>query len=401
MRCFVTALALTLIILTAASSPATATDMERPMTAQTRQRLTKAHVCLKKGKPECARRILNRYMETSSRPHPYGVVLYGSLLLELKELDNAARVFERGYKDYPQCREIVHNLAVVRYEQERFLEAGELFLKSSDLAPKPAPGVRYQGAVCFYQAERYKQSYEAVSPLLRLERPKKDWGRLAVHCLIQLKDWPRAEATLIRFLRISPTEQDYWKLLANVRIERKHYKRAAAALEIAYRIQSPTQEERRSLAQLYQYVNAPLLAAHALRDDFKGTPPPTVCDQLSLAYLMAGRTDQALKMLTLGIQQESTAKRWLTKGKILYVKRRYSEADTALKQAVHLKEKTGLAHYLLGMSLWEQQKWKEARQWFVRTGQFKRYAKRADRAIQSIDGMVESERQSRLAKLDG
>ncbi|WP_147818909.1 tetratricopeptide repeat protein [Salidesulfovibrio onnuriiensis] len=401
MRCFPTALALWLLLILSAPVTVSANDMARPMTEQTRLRLSKAHKCIKMDKPECARQILSRYMETASRPHPYGVVLYGSLLLEQHELAEAASVFERGYENYPKCREIVHNLAVVRYEQERYSEAGEMFLKSCALAERPTPEIRYQGAVCFYQAELYKQAHEAVSPLLNLKQVKKNWVRLAAHCLIQLKDWPRAEKTLVRFLKVSPAEHEYWKLLANVRIERKQYTRAAAALEIAYRIKPPSEEERRSLSQLYLYVDAPLLAAHALKDDFKGTPPPKVCDQLARAYLTAGRIEPALGMIDLAIQQENTAERWLTKGKILYGKRRYAEAEGALKQAVKLKEKSGLAHFLMGMSLWEQQNWQESRDWFKRTGQFKRYAKRADRAIKSIDSMIESERQSRLATIDG
>jgi len=375
-------------------------NMARPMTEQTQRQLTKAHACIKKGNPDCARKILSRYMKNATRPHPYGVVLYGSLLLEQKELSLAAQTFEKGYKNYPQCREIVHNLAVTRYEQEQFEEAGNLFLESCNLSKKPTPAVRYQASACFYQAASYKQTYDAVRPLLELEKVKTNWVKLAAHSLIQLKNWSQAEKVLVRFLRLSPTEYTYWQLLANVRVERKHYKRAAAALEIAYRIKSPSEAQRRNLSQLYLYIEAPLLSAHALEDSFSGTPSAAVCDQLARAYLSAGRTKQALGMLKLAIKQDNTAARWLTKGKILYGKRRYPEAITALKQSVDLNEKTGLAHFLLGMSQWETQQWKAAKNSFEHATEYGRYAKKANKAIKSIDSMVDSERQSRLAKMN-
>lgn len=400
MRCILTAFGFLLLLTIALPASVLANDLERPMTEQTRQRLMKAHACMQKGKIDCARNILSRYVDNSRRPHPYSVILYGNLLLQQNELPEAARVFEQGYDNYPQCRQIVHNLAVIRYDQERFQEAGELFLKSSELSAKKIPDTRYQAAVCFYQADAYRRAYETVRPLLALQQVKKDWGQLAVHCLIHRKDWPRAEATLIRFLRKVPAEHEYWKLLANVRIERKHYKRAASALEIAYRIKTPSEQERRNLSQLYLYVNAPLMAAHALEDSFKSTPPPKVCDQLTQAYLTAGRTESALEMLDLAIQQKNTAKRWLTKGQILYGKRRYEDAEKALKKAAELKEESGLAHFLLGMSLWEQQKWQKSKEWFNRARQFDRYAKRADRAISSIESMMKSEKQSRMTKLE-
>ncbi|WP_319542087.1 tetratricopeptide repeat protein [uncultured Pseudodesulfovibrio sp.] len=375
-------------------------NMSRPMTEQTQRQLSKAHACIKKGKPDCARKILSQYMKHATHPHPYGVVLYGSLLLEQNELSQATQIFEKGYKDYPQCREIVHNLAVVRYEQERFKEAGNLFLESCNLSEKPIPTIRYQASACYYQATAYELAYDAVRPLLELEKVEPNWVKLAAHSLIQRKQWTQAEKVLVRFLRLSPTEHTYWKLLANVRIEHKKYKRAAAALEIAYRIQPPTEEERRNLSQLYLYIEAPLLSAHALEDSFTSTPSAIVCDQLARAYLSAGRTEQALSMLNLAIHQDSTSARWLTKGIILYGKRHYPEAVTALQQSADLNEKTGLAHFLIGMSLWEIQQWKAAKNSFEIATRYERYAKKAKKAIKSIDSMVDNERQSRLAQLN-
>ncbi|WP_229595521.1 tetratricopeptide repeat protein [Pseudodesulfovibrio sediminis] len=366
------------------------------MTEQTRSKLQKAYSCIKNNQPECARTILSRYMENSTRPHPFGILLYGSLLMEQNQLQEAAQILERGYADFPQCRQIVHNLAVVRYEQKEFTKAGELFLKSCLLTKKPAHNTRYQAATCFFQAKKYAQAYDVTKPLLGLKTVKPDWVRLAAHSLILLKRWPEAERTLIHFLRRSPTEHAYWKLLANIRMQRKHYKKAAAALEIAYRIAQPTALERRTLSQLYLYINAPLLAAHALEGSFTHTPSPKVCDQLAQAYLTAGRTKQALDMLDKAMALEKTPERSLIKGRILYAKRRYPEAIAALRQAVQLNDKTGLANYLLGMIFWEQKQWDEARHWFQSAEKFKHHARHATRAINAINAMEESSRQSNL-----
>lgn len=390
MRSFVLALALLLLPSLALGD----CGLSHPMSEQTRNRLQKAYSYMQGNHPESAERILSGYMAGTSHPHPYGILLYGSLLLNTNQLEKAADILGKGCREHPDCRPIVHNLAVVRYEQEKFLQAGELFLKSCELAKKPARCVRYQAAVCFYQSERYARAYAVAAPLLEHARVRPDWVRLSAHCLIQLKRWPEAERTLLRFLKRSPDNHGYWKLLANVRMARKHYKQAASALEIAYRLKAPNQTERRTLSQLYLYVNAPLLATHALEDDFADSPSPEVCDHLARAYAAAGRVDQAIAVLDQAIARENSAERWLTKGKLLYGRRHYGKAAKALRQAVKLKEETGLAHFLLGMTYWERKDWNQARQWFARAEGFKRHAKRAARAIRAIDAMEATRRQS-------
>ncbi|XPV74714.1 MAG: tetratricopeptide repeat protein [Desulfovibrio sp.] len=371
-------------------------DLSRPMTENTRKELTKAHKCIQNQRPECARNILSRYVEKSKTPHPYGILLYTNLLTENAEWDTASAVLEKGYTNYPECRQIVHNLAIVKYEHKEYEQSGELFLKTNALSKKPQPSIQYQAAVAFYLAEKFQRTYEVLTPLLEQQKVQKNWVRMAAHSLIKLKKWKKAERVLATFVKRSPEEHIYWKLLANVRMELKRYKKAATALEIAYRIKPPSKKERQTLSQLYLYIDAPLMATHALKDDFTSTPSPEVCDLMVRAYLTAGRADKSIDLLNKAIAQNPTAKRWLTKGRILYSKRRYQEATEALVESVKLGENKGKAAFLLGMAYWEQKQWQNAREWFQKAKQFKPQSKRAARALRSIEAMEESKRQSAI-----
>ncbi|NJB66681.1 tetratricopeptide (TPR) repeat protein [Desulfobaculum xiamenense] len=366
-------------------------DWSRPLAPAAGRILHEAQQLMQRGETERAGRILAGYVEGRERPHPLGSLIYGNWLMEARRVDDAAAVYEAALADEPGSADILMNLGVARYRQKRFAEAGELFLRAADQSDRPRLGLRHQAAACLFQGGDAARAVDVLAPLVDLPGAKAPWVRLMVHCLVQLERWDRAEGVLLRFLRMHPDDACYWKLLANVRSERQRYRQAAAALEIAYRLKPPTQKERETLSQLYMYVGAPLMAARALEGAFSDAPSPELCDRMARAYLCAGRRNEALRMLDVGLRQKPCGRRWLEKGRILYAARRYDAAADALTRAAVHGERSGQAHYLLGLVEWERRNWDAARENFRIAANTGRFREQATRALASLETLAQTQ----------
>lgn len=362
-------------------------DWSSPLSPAAGRILHQAQVLMEKGDDAEAGRLLAEYVDGQKNPHPLGSLLYGNWLMEHDRLDAAADVYADAFRREPKSTELALNLGVARFRQKRFEDAGGLFLKASELSEKPRPGWQFHAAACYFEAENPQKTCDILRPLLERSCVKPGWVRLMAHSYIALEKWAEAEGVLIRFLRQQPEAEKYWQLLANVRVQRKHYPEAAAALEIAFRLKTPTQSERESLSNIYMFIGAPLMASRVLEADPSRQISPEVCDNMTRAYLLAGRRDDALRMLGKAIEREETGARWLEKGRILFSARRYDAAADALGEAIRLKEKTGLAYYLLGLTEWQRQNWDAARESFNLARQCKRYRRPATQALASLESL--------------
>ncbi|UIJ38363.1 tetratricopeptide repeat protein [Desulfobaculum bizertense] len=354
--------------------------------------LQQAQQYMKSGKDQKAGALLRKYVEESSSPHPLGSLMYGNWLMSHDRLKKAAKVYAAALEKEPKSPELCMNLGVVRFRQERFAEAGELFLRSGPLMKKPDQSLVYQAAVCFFYDKQYHRVEHILHPLLADRSAKPEWVQLMAHSLVSQKKWGKAEGVLIRFLRVRPDEVPYWKLLAQVRIAEKKYRGAAAALEIAYRIHAPSRQERETLSQIYSYIGAHLLAMRSLEQSYTKIPPAKVCDKMARAYAFAGRDKKALAMMQQAVQQKPTAKRWMTKAQFEYKTRRYAAAENSLKQAVRLKEKTGLAQYMLGLVYWQRNDWSSAREYLLLAEKSRRYKRMAGQALGALESLGQAKR---------
>lgn len=387
---------LALILTVVAACPALA-EWSRPLSPAAGRVLHQARQLEERGEDARAGEVLAEYVASSKNPHPYGCLLYGNWLMRHDKMAEAARVYEDALQRESDSPDIALNLGVVRYHQERFVDAGDLFLRAADASEKPRHGWKYHAAACYYSGEEFGRAATVLEGLLAQPKVKAGWVKLYAHCLVSQKRWAEAEATLLRFLRVRPEQAEYWRLLASVRSERSHYKDAAAALEIAYRLKAPSHSERETLSQLYAYVGAPLLATKALEKSFAEAPSAKVCERMARTYMMAGRRAEAAKALERAIAQEPTAQRWLWLGRILYKERDMDAAQSALGRAVALGEETGQASYLLGLLEWDRRNWNAARRHFCAAGKCRKFKRHAQNAIASLDALVEAEREAEAA----
>ena len=309
-----------------------------------------------------------------------------------EKLGPAGKAYARALEMKPDHLPSCLNLAVVCYEQKNPLEAARLWERAFPLSPKKDPTLLYQAGAGYYEAKRFEDSARVLKKLLHLEgQPQKGWLELYIHVLMELDQNAEAIQELTRFLNRYPQEEGYWRLLAQLHLNAKKYRPAAASLEVAYRLKPPQDQAWKQLASIYFHLGSPLAGVKALQRAYGSAPEPRQCDELARWLEQAGRTDRALVWLDRALQAEPTARRFLTKARLLYDHGRYRESLPASARAVELAPELYQAHLLMGYAALELGRLDEAEKAFSQAVKSEKYKPQALAALNSIRRMKEQD----------
>jgi len=365
-------------------APVRAEELSRPA----RQALFEAQKAMKAGNYDGAVRVLGAYLKTDPKNSPALVyLLLGNAHYQAGDKHEARAAFQQGHRLAPGDASLCLNYAIAAYETGHYKEAGLMFEKTYALQKRPE--LLYQSGAAYVQAKQYARAKKVLGLLLRSAgKIQTAWLELSIHAFTEARDWTGAERILRRLLGQKPDAKDYWRLLAQVRLKKKDYRGAAAALEIACRVETPRPDELHELANLYFYLNAPLLGAGVLERAYGRKPPSGVCDTLFTAYAQAHRYDRAVAYLDLALNQAPTAGRWLKKGRLLYEAGRYPEAIQALQNCLRLDAGQGEAHLLAALAAWETRDWSGARQAFAAAVRFPAYRAQAQAGLKAMEELL-------------
>jgi tetratricopeptide (TPR) repeat protein len=248
-----------------------------------------------------------------------------------------------------------------------------LLEKAYGLQQPSRPEWLYQAGAAYYQGKMFGESVRVLHRLLKsAAAPRKEWIRLAIHALLESNRAPEAEKLLLDYLATSPREADYWRLLAKLNIEREQYARAGAALDICYRLNPPSIKDREQLASLFNYRNAPLLAASTLKTAYGRSPNREQALRVAALLASAGRTSQAVDYLDTHLGAGQGA---LEKGKYLYRARRFAQAESEFRKQLSLEDQPE-ARFYLALCAWERSDWKTARHELERIADLKAFRAR-------------------------
>lgn len=372
MRTALVLLTLAFLALVLLAAPAMADSKLSP---EARHALRDAQLHLDKKEYGQAARHIEQYIATATEkiPEQAYLMLGGAHHLN-GDMKQAAKWFIKGNKAYPANENLVLNAAVACYELERYKEAGKYFEKTYATRKPVNPAHLFQAGSAYYAGESYKDSARVMIKLLNTHKEQnKDWTKLAIHALIGAKQYAKAEKMVLRYLAITPSEAPYWELLAKLHLDRNNYREAAGALEICYRLRKPTQKELERLAAIYNYEEAPLMAAATLKRAY-ASPSPDQTGKIALLKASAGRTDSAVKTIAAG---KTTTPLIEKKGLILYQARRFDEAEAAFRQVLKRDAKAGESRYHLALCQWEKRQWEEASNEFAKLSKIKKYRRLA------------------------
>lgn len=327
--------------------------------------------------------------ENPSLKNHYLSFYRGILAYQQKQLDKAAKLFTDALEIYPCHGPSAQNLAVVRFEQERYTEAAELMVLAYDVGQKPNPELLYSAGVFYMAGKKPRQGLVYLGKICKLPEPKPHWLAAMVQCYLNLRQPRKAEPVLEKLLQIQPDKDVNWRLLASIKIELNQYDDAAAALEVAYRLRPPEKVSGwRQLADVYRAAGAPLKAAERYEIAFGPNPEPKDRDLLARVYLEAHAYNKALSQANAAAKTKPTAKRWVLVGRINMMRKHYQKAYNAFTKAAAINDKDGKNSLLAGYAAWQMEQAAKAEAAFVKAAEHAKKdsaaAKEAQRNLKSV-----------------
>jgi tetratricopeptide (TPR) repeat protein len=322
----------------------------------------------------------------------------GVLAFQLKQRDQAGKLFNRATQLNPCYAPAWRNLAVVLFEQGSAALAAEYMLKAYGLSKPPDHNIKYEAAALYLAANLPARALPLLKDLAKQPKPKKTWLKALVQTYLLLKQGAKAEPVLKRLLAVEPNDATLWRLLAVVGQERNDPASAAAALSIAYGLEPPKPDGWRRLAELYIAAGAPAKAALYYERALAPKASPKDLDLLARVYIQARDGKTALKNALVAAKAAPTAKRWARVGEIHLQARRYAPAMEAFNRAAKLKGGHGRYALLAGQCALQLERYTEAlkslRQAVAMAKKGSATAKNATRSLRELERFLKSRQES-------
>lgn len=343
--------------------------------------------------------LLHDQVEKQDKPHPYACILYGVAHMRLDNNKKAIAVFSKGIAASPEYAALHLNLGVAWLQEEAFEKAGDCFFKAYTLEPQAAsaPTYAYSAAQCYYFAQKYPRSLEAVKTALGHPSVRPDWVNLAAVNCMQMGKWADAEKYLVRLVEMEPEKRQNWKSLAYARLRMERHNTATAALDIAARLPETTERDRKELSGMYRYAQAPILGLEVE----KLLPPSREKEKVYIGSLLrANRQAQLIEYVDGLIAQKPAPELYLLKGMAHYRLGELKSAQRAFNSGSKVTGKEAERCNLLeGMVAWERRDWDAAKVAFAGLTQAGgKFKNQATQAIGAIEAMQEIE--AEIAELD-
>jgi tetratricopeptide (TPR) repeat protein len=257
---------------------------------------------------------------------------------------------------------------------------------------KPNSAAYYMLAVSYYQIEDYKRALApAIKAVELAEKPQEGWLQLVVALYMQLDQYADAIPVLERLVAMSPEKKNYWLQLSSIYGEKEDYANALTMMEIPYNGGLLTEDaEYRRLSDLLTMEGIPYRAAQVLLKGLeakKVKEDQKLLEKLANCWIAAREFDKAVTPLQKAAQMAGSGDLFMRLGEVNTQRENWEEAARAFRSAIDkgsLRD-VGNAHLMLGISLYNQKKNKEALEWFRRASNSAKHKKTADGFMQLIN----------------
>ncbi len=347
---------------------------------------------LNAGKSAAARTTLKRI--NLQRASPY----------EVSRIEQLFAAIDQGEEKYGAAREHLEKalasgglndkeLSATRFQiaalflaEERWADAVRALEAWFASEPKPNSVGYYSLAVAHYQLGNYAAAAGPAQKAVDLagDDPQESWLQLLLAIRVQREEYGLALPTLMRLLQRSPEKKPYWVQGASMALSMERYDSAADLLQLAYTADLLTEtSEIQQLAEVLVHVGIPNRAARIFQDAMTRKQIPETAkayEFLANSWIAAREYDKAIAPLGRAGELASSGEPYVRLAEVHFQQGNFSQAAAVLRKALgkgNLK-RPGKAHLLMGISLFNEQKWSEARSSFERARGHEETRKQAD-----------------------
>jgi tetratricopeptide (TPR) repeat protein len=355
--------------------------------------------------------VLNRMMERgglNSYEAAQAYNFYGYIYFSQERFQDAIQAYQNvlAQENLPLAMETatIYSLAQLYFATENYDQAIVMINRWLGQAEDPGPDPYILLAQAYYQQKQYAEAIKPVETAIRIAAedgrpPKEQWLLLLRVFYFELEDYDKVAEILHQLLAMNP-KREYWIQLSGIYGEREQPRKQLIAFEMAYLQDMLTSgREIVTLAQLYLQAEVPYKAGVVLE---KGLNDGLVEKNarnyrlLSQAWTLAREDEKAIPTLTRAAQLSDDGELDIRLARAYANLGRWSDAADAATRAISKGglRRTDQANILLGMSLYNLERYPQAISAFRVAGEDQRSRNDASRWIAHIDS--ERQRQASL-----
>ncbi|MCK5831480.1 MAG: tetratricopeptide repeat protein [Methylococcales bacterium] len=372
-------------------SPVFAKDKPTTLPERLYKKLEKTEKLISKKSYRQAEEELKNIL-TSVKPNSYGQAVVFRSLSSVYALNGQ---YKKAAKALSEC--LALKVLPENQEQQAVLNLGQLYMaveqyKKAIEVLKPwltknsssDASINALVANAYTQLKQYRKALPYIKKAIsQSKKPNEPWYQLNLALYYQLENYSSAAEILKTLIRLHPNKKQYWGELSSTYQQLKQYQKALSIQQLAYKKNILTDEkEILSLANLFLYTGAPYKSATLLDYALKQKKIKNTSknwETLANSWQMAKEFDHAINALETASKLNSIGSLYQQLGSIHVSQEKWDKAIASLNKAISkggLKNK-GNTYLLLGMSYFELNNLKEAKQSFLHAAQYSKTKKEA------------------------
>ena len=288
-----------------------------------------------------------------------------------------------------------YQLAQLWMQEEKWAEGAAALEEWLKTATNPNGGVFYLLAAAYYNLEKLDPALvNARKAVESTENPQEGWLGMLSALLLQKEQYRDALPVIERLIARNPTRKDYWMQMSSVYAQLEDMNNALVVMQLANHAGLLTEgSEFQRLADFMMVANMPYVAAETVTkaiDDKKIEPDLRTWEGLANSWIAAREYRKAIPILQRAGDMSDNGNNLLRLGEVNVQLSEWDAAAQALEAALN---KGGLrdsayAQLMLGISLFNQDKLREAKTWFERASNSQSQRNTARGYIQLIDSKL-------------
>ncbi|UCG74141.1 MAG: tetratricopeptide repeat protein [Chromatiales bacterium] len=357
-----------------------------------------------------ARRVLDD-LAASPKLSPYEMAqlynFYGFIYYAEENYQQSIKSYEKvlAQPEIPQGLhdQTLYTLAQLYFTTENWQKAIDLVNQWLANAQNPGPEPYILLGSGYYSLERWQDMIQPIETAMRIARErdtkvKEQWYLLLRAAYYEMENFQKVK-DLLEILVVNWPKKEYWTQLSAMYGELKSERKQLAAYESAYDQNLLVRSsELVQLAQLFLQSQVPYKAARVLEKGFEaGTIEKTADNYRLLAnsLQLAAEDRKAIPALKTAAGMAKDGQLFV---RLANSYLNISDYDACIESAQKGLDKGGLrrqdnAYIVLGMCLYEKDRYEQAKKAFRSAARDKRSAKTANQWIQFIEREQERERQ--------
>jgi tetratricopeptide (TPR) repeat protein len=288
-----------------------------------------------------------------------------------------------------------YQLAQLWMQEEKWAEGAAAIEEWLKTATDPNGGVYYLLAAAYYNMDKFDEALPHARKAVDLTpTPQEGWLQMLSALLLQKEDYQAALPVVQRQVNMFPTKKVYWMQLSSIYATLEDYKNGLIVLQLANHAGLLTEgSDFQRLADMMMVQDMPYSAGTVLEkaiEDKKIEAGLKEWQSLGNAWVAAREFRKAVPIYERAGALADNGNEYKRLGEINMQISEWEPAAAALEKAL---DKGGLrdqayVQLILGMSLYNAEKYTDAKEWFERASSATAHRNTANSFIQLIDSKL-------------